>query len=35
MIGDDYKPLLIDFGLAAEKNQLVRGFAGTSRYAAP
>lgn len=35
MFGEDFRPLLIDFGLAADTYQLCSNFAGTARYASP
>ena len=35
LIGDDFKPKIIDFGLAVQHSHLSRGFVGSSRCAAP
>jgi serine/threonine protein kinase len=35
LIGNDYKPILIDFGLAVDSRNESKGFVGSSRCAAP
>lgn len=35
LIADDYKPCIIDFGLAIEHKNSTKGFVGSTRCAAP
>ena len=35
LIKDDYKPLIIDFGLALDAKFYKKGFVGTTKFAAP